>query len=90
MGTLHSQPNRDYKQVDGDHVGAEILLIKRIAKQTDVTFDQALRVFELMEHRRRNNLFVSNGDAWDEQISGIGKALDGIAESIESLKSTEA
>ena len=76
MGTLQSQPARNYRHMGMTEVMSEIKDIQSVAKNANVTFDQALRVFELLELRRRNSLFVDNGNIWDEQIAGIGQILD--------------
>lgn len=82
MGTLYEQPERDYRHVALHEVISDIKTIKTVAKEGGITFDQALRVFELMETKRRNDLFVDNGDIWDEQIAGIGMCIDKLTDAI--------
>ena len=86
MGTLHSQPERDFKRVTQFDIEEKILRIQAVSKVTGISFDQALRVWELQEQIRRNDLFVANGDIWDEQIGGIGDAIERIGSALEVSK----
>lgn len=79
MGTLHSQPERKPLRITKDNIYDEIRDIKKISAVTDLSFDQVLSVYELLEIRRKNDLYLHNGDAFDEQISGIGSILEKLA-----------
>jgi hypothetical protein len=48
-----------------------------------------LRVYELLETRRRNDLTKDNGDIHDEQMAGIGDELTKISDAIKTLKAPE-
>ena len=72
MGTLQDQQPRNYYRVTGPEINLLISEILTTAENFDITFDQALNIYNLAEKRRRNDLFVANGDIWDEQIGGIG------------------
>ncbi len=72
MGTLQNQQPRNYYRVSGHEINYLIKEVKKIAENFDITFDQAFNIYNLAEKRRRNDLFVANGDIWDEQICGIG------------------
>jgi hypothetical protein len=45
----------------------------------------ASRVLEL---KRQNELYVNNGDAFDEQIAGIGELLQKLSDAIDGLRQT--
>ncbi len=83
MGTLHNQEPRNYKFVERRNATDLIDEILDVAEATNVSFDQALRVYELLEQKRKTDCFVDNGDIWDEQISGIGQILEKIATALE-------
>jgi len=85
MGTLHNQPERDYMYVSLEQLSGYLEDIVRLAKEHSMRPVEVLAAAQLLELKRRNDLFVRNGDIWDEQISGIGTALDRIAESMPDL-----
>jgi hypothetical protein len=72
MGTLQDQQPRNYYRVTGGEINLLISEVLNTAEKFDITFDQAFNIYNLAENRRRNDLFVANGDIWDEQICGIG------------------
>lgn len=81
MGTLFSQPPRDYKSVTEYKLLGIAEACEMLVKRKGVSFDQALQIYEIAEIARRNDLFATNGDIWDEQIAGIGQILErGIAD----------
>lgn len=87
MGTLYDQTARPYWHVDISEVKDKVNEFQELASETGQTIETVIRVAELMEKRRRNNLFVADGDAWDEQIGGIGECLKEIASAIsDSIK----
>ena len=79
MGTLHNQPERKPLRITEDDMYDEIHDIKKISEVTGLSFEQVLSVYKLLELRRKNDLYLHNGDAFDEQISGIGSILEKIA-----------
>ena len=83
MGTLHDQKPRNYKTVISQDAKDLIDEILDVAEATNVSFDEALRVYELLEQKRKTDCFVDNGDIWDEQISGIGQILERIATALD-------
>ncbi len=85
MGTLTDQPPRKYRFPESEEVGIMVRQVKELSKKENISFDQALRIFELLEQERSNTLSVDNGDIWDEQIGGIGKILEKIAESCKEI-----
>ena len=83
MGTLYDQPSR------GNHDGAnqsELLsTLKMLMDEHDMSMDNAIEFMKVLEMNRQNNLYRNNGDAWDEQIAGIGKIMENISASIRSI-----
>jgi len=49
------------------------------------TVDQAIKIAEIMAYQRRTDLFVDDGDYLDENLYGIGTALERIAEALENI-----
>lgn len=88
MGTLFEQKPRSSFSVDEKEVKNHISSIKRIATSNNLTFDQVLRVYENLEHKRQNDVFVNNGDIHDEQMSGIGELLNTTNEKLGCLFET--
>ena len=92
MGTLQNQPPRPYMSVNVSAMSStsggvtfmaeELLQMKRVAEQAGCTLDQVLQLRQIREDERRNDLYVANGDIWDEQIAGIGEILSGIADAL--------
>ena len=75
MGTLLEQKPRNYRHLDERDAILKIDEIKEISKVKKVTFDQALKVYELLENQRATNLYVANGDIKDEQLAGFGELI---------------
>jgi hypothetical protein len=83
MGTLYDQRPRDDRQIDFDVIESVIDDLQKIAKAKSVDIATVIAIWQLLEASRRNDLYVANGDIWDEQIGGIGEELRRIAEVIE-------
>ncbi len=86
MGTLYDQPNRDYREVEAES-DLEIVLKEmiRLSKEHGVSVADVIATANVMELKRRNNLFVDNGNIFDEQIAGIGQTLGSISSALENL-----
>jgi len=54
--------------------------IMRISKETPLTIDQLIEVKKAYEMQRRNDLYVYNGETFDEQVAGFGEILKQFAE----------
>jgi hypothetical protein len=76
MGTLFEQPERDEEHNTGFTADEMIIEIKRVMGVHGLSMDQSLRFFELLENKRRNQLYVNNGNILDEQLAGFGKLID--------------
>ena len=76
MGTLLNQGHRNYQHCDKiEDVISEIQALKDIQKKTGLTYDQVLETCKMLELRRKNTLYVENGDTFDEQMAGFGELL---------------
>ena len=74
MGTITDQPERDPNHVTATDVLDRIDIMNSVAREANVTFDQAVAVWRVMEQARSNNLAVANGDVHDEQMAGMYEA----------------
>ncbi|HHD80446.1 MAG TPA: hypothetical protein ENK99_02395 [Campylobacterales bacterium] len=85
MGTLYNQPPRDYTKItisDKNHFFEEV---KALSKKHKMTTDEIINGLKILELRRRNDLFVNNGDIYDEQIAGIGHEFQDISSSLREI-----
>ena len=89
MGTLTEQPPRKYRFPEPEEVEIMVNQVKSLAEKHEISFDQSLRIFELLEKERSNSLAVDNGNIWDEQIGGIGKILEKMADSLRELENRD-
>jgi hypothetical protein len=85
MGTLFNQPPRDYRGYDRKNALNLIEEIREVADQAGIEFSEALRIYELLEKSRSTDVYVDNGNIFDEQMAGIGELLKEISESIEKI-----
>jgi hypothetical protein len=79
MGTLFEQPVRDRQHVTARDVLDHIATMKNVAREADISLDQAIEVWRVMEQARTNNIAVTNGDIHDEQMAGFGNAIESVA-----------
>lgn len=84
MGTL-AQPIRKQKEVTEETVMQLITEINDVARIKEIDFNTTLRVYELAEQRRKNDLYVANGDIHDEQLFAFGNILDNLKDAIQDL-----
>jgi hypothetical protein len=59
--------------------------IKEFAKENKISFAESLEFFKYIAYERRTNTMIENGDKEDENICGIGQALDRISNSLNSI-----
>ena len=86
MGTLKDQPVRNSYYVTRQSVEQLIDEVLDISNNTGHPFESVLRVYELLETRRRNDLLKDNGDIHDEQMAGIGDELTKLSEAIKDRR----
>lgn len=85
MGTLFTQTPRNYFDVSFKEVKTFIEKLLEISIETGVQPEFVLRVFELHEHKRANNIKVWDGDAKDEQLAGFGEIVNDFLSNINDL-----
>lgn len=76
MGTLFNQNPRNMRRFHEADIMNEISLLKDLSKAMDITYDQVVDTCRMLELRRRNDLYVNNGDTFDEQMAGLGILLE--------------
>ncbi|MDD4515439.1 hypothetical protein [Massilibacteroides sp.] len=75
MSTLFDQSPRMWHTVYESDLKVYISELEKIAEKSKFTIDQVLKAAEILELKRKNNLYVNNGDAFDEQMAGFGELL---------------
>ena len=85
MGTLYDQQPRKYRDVDMDQCNYFFDDVKTLMKKHKMTNQDIISGLKVLELRRQNDLFVSNGDIHDEQMGGIGKELSEISSSLRGI-----
>ena len=86
MGTLFKQNARTYGSVEMKDVDLFLEDVKSLSEKHKVPVENVLEAYKIKEMKRTNDLYVNNGDAHDEQMSGIGELLKELVQAIESLK----
>lgn len=82
MGTLTSQEPRDYKEISLKALEHEIEEVLSLAKKHKIEAASVIEIKRVMEMRRKNDLYVFNGDVHDEQMKGIGELLESTNDSL--------
>lgn len=85
MGTLFHQRERDSFGVTKPDVDHFLQAAVELSKKHKVDVSDVIEAFKVLEMERTNNLYHWNGDAFDEQMAGIGEILDDIKESIRKI-----
>jgi hypothetical protein len=79
MGTLFEQQPRKFLELDELDIDRFIEEVKTIKKKSGWTVDQSLKAREILESKRKNDLYVIDGDIHDEHMAGFGELIrDGI------------
>jgi hypothetical protein len=73
MGKLSKQDPRKPHGVYSETVVLKISELLEISNETKISLDQVIKIYEVMVRDRANNLYLSNADIHDEQMSGFGK-----------------
>ena len=85
MATLYDQPPRQDKSVSMENVSQFLKEVLKLAQEHNIHASDVIDAYKVMELSRQNDLYVANGDAHDEQIAGIGQAIQSIASAIDTL-----
>jgi hypothetical protein len=86
MGTLHNQPERDHKRVASGDLDDFLGSAVKLAAKHKIAVSDVIAAKQALESERRNDLYVANGDVFDEQVSGIGLILEGVTSAVEGLQ----
>jgi hypothetical protein len=82
MGTLKNQPPRRSHCINYEVLTSYLNEIQQISSTNRLSVADAIAVTHVLEMRRANTLFVNNGQAFDEQIAGIGELLRIISKAV--------
>ena len=89
MGTLSNQETRNHIRVEASALDEFISSAVKLAQKHKIHVSDVISASRVLELSRSNDLYVNNGDAFDEQIAGIGELLQKLSDAVESLKKTE-
>lgn len=85
MGTLFEQPPRNALYLSQHEIKTFMDDALALSAQYKVSLETILKVYEIKELERRNNLYKTNGDILDEQLAGFGVILEKISESLGTI-----
>lgn len=85
MGTMCNQPARPTRDIENDQMSRFCENVKKFADSHGLTYDQALKTFEVAVYDRRNDIMVDNGNFMDENMCGIGTAIKDVAEQLREI-----
>lgn len=75
MGTPFDQKPRAEKAVKESELNELLSMAARLSKKHKVAVSDVLTAQRVLELRRANDLFVENGNVFDEQMGGLGKLI---------------
>lgn len=82
MGTLFNQQPRQFRDINFNEIDSFLNDIAELAKKHKMEKKDIIDAYKTLELKRQNNLYVENGDIYDEQMSGIGKILQEISSNL--------
>jgi hypothetical protein len=86
MGKLGNQPNIGLdSSITIERVEMFIDICKDIAKNKKIEFSEVLKMYDILERQRTNNLYIEVEDHHDENISGIGELMATLNENISNI-----
>lgn len=83
MGKLLKPDDRSSYQYSDD---AWINDIKELSVKHSITLQETIDILKFLEKRRANDLFLANGNAHDDQMTGLGELLTSLNKNIKSIK----
>ncbi|MBD2043479.1 hypothetical protein [Microcoleus sp. FACHB-672] len=86
MGTLFDQPERNHRRVTDSELDAFLSDAVKLAKKHSINVAEVIKAKGVLELERRNDLYVNNGDSFDEQMSGFGEILQEMVSTLEDLR----
>lgn len=75
MGTLFNQQPRKSFVVEESDCDFFLSSVVRLSQKFKMTTAEILEAYKILEMERKNNLFVWDGDAFDEQLAGFGELI---------------
>ena len=85
MGTLFEQRPRDYYHIGSKDIKDFLDEVVDIASDHELPVHDVIYAIEVLELRRKNNLYAWNGDAFDEQMAGFGELFQELNAKIDML-----
>jgi len=89
VGTLLKPDERNGVQVTEREVKLFIENAKELSTKLKVSLAEVLKVYEIKEMERTNNLYWNNGAIFDYQMQGIGIVLEKISESLSTISENQ-
>jgi hypothetical protein len=86
LGTLFDQPERQQCVVDQNQIEDFLENAVELSKKHKVSVTDVIAAREVLELKRKNDLYVRNGDVFDEQLAGFGDLLRELISKVESLQ----
>ena len=89
MGTLFDQQPRNHRDVNEAKLDDFLSTVVRLSQEHEIAVSDVIAARRVLELERRNGLYIDNGDAFDEQIGGVGKLLQSLTIALEGLKDAD-
>jgi hypothetical protein len=89
MGTLFEQLPRKDRKVSHSDLDAFLREAVSLSKIHNITVTEVIAAKKALELERRNDLYLANGNIFDEQIAGIGELLQQLSYAVEGLKHSD-
>lgn len=85
MGTLFDQPVRELHPVSLMNLKEIVSIVKQLAKESGLTIDQTIKIFEIEEYSKRTSAMILDGNVHDEQMAGIGELIKSFIDKVEFI-----
>jgi hypothetical protein len=85
MGTLFSQPERENKKVTIENIDNFLSAACELATKHKIEIRDVIAAKHTLEISRRNDLYVLNGNIFDEQLAGFGDILKDIHDALNDI-----
>jgi hypothetical protein len=76
MGTLYEQAPRRWHEVEEPEIDEFLSTVIRLAEKHGISVSDVIAASRVLELARQNNLYIEDGDAFDEQLAGLGRILE--------------
>lgn len=85
MGVMCGQEPRPKREIDINSTRVFSDMIKEIAEKQKISYELALKTYELMAYERRTDIMIDDGNFTDENMCGIGTAIKNVAENFHDV-----